>query len=367
MKLEKGVITNTQLMFFLFSALQGGIVAANFNYALTKQDTWLAVLGAFVLAVPIMLIYIALAKKHIGKSLTQINEAVFGPYLGRALSVAYIWFFLQLMIHYAYFFNSFWITFIMPNTPRFIFVSMLFIVSAMAVKGGIKVIAQCGFFLAIIVSLMVVLIFVLLIKNMDFSNLLPVFSTSPKEYIQSVHVFLAIPILDQVAMLVYLPYVSNKKKITKPVLLALVMNTALLLLNVVGNLAAAGIRAISSTSVSYAITQEINIAEVLERLDVLIALTLLLTVFIKVTIFFYATVISAAETLRLNAYQPLIVPVALLVVSLAVTLYPSDMEQVYAAKFIWPFNAVTYEIMLPLLTLVVSFFRKKPKPGRIKT
>ena len=89
------------------------------------------------------------------------------------------------------------------------------------------------------------------------------------------------------------------------------------------------------------------------RLDVLVALTLLVTVFMKITVFYYVTVLGLAQLLRLRSYKPLIVPIGLIAVAISANLYPSDMEQVYAARFIWPFNAAFFEIVLPLITLIV--------------
>ncbi|MFB0920501.1 MAG: GerAB/ArcD/ProY family transporter, partial [Oscillospiraceae bacterium] len=90
----------------------------------------------------------------------------------------------------------------------------------------------------------------------------------------------------------------------------------------------------------------------LTRLDVLVALTLLVTVFMKVTVFYYSTVLGLAQLLRLRSYRPLIVPIGLIVMAISANLYPSDMEQVYAARYIWPFNAALFEIVLPLITLI---------------
>lgn len=358
MKLEKGVISNTQLMFLTFSFMQAMIMTANFNYALTKQDTWIVVIAASGVTALFVLMYAALARRYAGKDLVQINDTVFGPYFGKAVSALYIWFFFQLIIHYAYFYNSFWITYIMPETPRIAFLIMLMFICAMAVKGGIEVIARCGFLLSLIVAVMTGLIFILLFKDMKFSNLQPMLQTPPKDFIQSLHIMLAIPFLDLVALLVFFPYTAENRKIRKPVLLALCMSTALLLISVAGNVATAGARVVNSTSVSFAITREIDFAGVLTRLDVLIALTLLITIFMKIAVMYYVTAISTARLLNLRSYRPLIIPIGVLVIGFAVKLYPSDMEQVYAGKNVWPFYAIVQEALLPAVTLAVVYIRK---------
>ena len=364
MKLEKGVISNTQLMYLALCYMETMVMTINFVYSISKQDAWLAILVAFVIVIPVLLGYTAIAKKYPGSNLVQINDAVFGPYVGKFFSALYIWFFFELIIHYAYLFNSFWITFIMTETPRAAFVIMLILVSAMAVRSGIEVIARCGMVFSIIVALMVISVAVLLIPNYEGNHFLPVFELSPKDLVQSVHCILTIPFCDIVAFLMILPYTEDNKKIRKPILLATGISTALLLIMVFASIATAGIRMINFTSVTFAVTREIDIGEVLTRLDVLVAVTILLTVFIKVTIYYYVTVLGLAQMFKLNSYKTLVVPIGVLVIAIATNLYSSDMEQVYAAQFIWPFNASVFEFVLPALTLAVIVIRKLIEKGK---
>ena len=107
MKLENGEISNTQLMILVLSFLQSMILTINFVYSISKFDTWIAVLTAYVIAIFFTLLYLKIGLKFPGKNLVEINDIVFGPYFGKLISASYIWFFFQYMIHYMYFFNSF--------------------------------------------------------------------------------------------------------------------------------------------------------------------------------------------------------------------------------------------------------------------
>jgi spore germination protein KB len=85
---------------------------------------------------------------------------------------------------------------------------------------------------------------------------------------------------------------------------------------------------------------------------------MLVTVFMKVTIFYYVTVLGIAQTLKLRSYTPLIVPIGAIAIAIATTLYPSDMEQIYAGQYIWPFNAAVNEFIIPIITIMVIAIRK---------
>lgn len=361
MKLENGEISNTQLMFLVLSFLQSMILTINFVYTITIYDTWIAVLIGYVIAILFTLLYLKIALKFPGKDLIEINDIVFGRFIGKLVSAFYIWFFFEYMIHYMYYFNSFWITYIMPETPRIAFAIMFVFVCGMAVKNGIEVIARCSFMFLIIVTISILAVTVLLIPNMKATNLLPILEVKPLKIIQSVHIILVIPFCDIVAFLFILPYTSNKQNIRKPVLTGLSLSALLLLIVVLRDALVLGSRLLIASSASFAVSRLIDIADVLTRLDILVAITMLITVFMKVTIFYYVTVIGLGEIFKLRSYKPLIVPIGALTTIIASNLYPSDMEQMYAGQFIWPFNASVSEFILPIITIIVILLRRLPK------
>lgn len=361
MKLEQGEISNIQLTVLIVSFLQAMTLTINFTYTLTKQGTWLAVLAGFVLALPIALLYTAIARRFPGQNLIQINDTVFGPYAGKLISILYLWFFIQLIIHYMFFFNSFWTTYIMPETPRAAFLIMFAFVCAMAVWKGIEVIARCSYLFSAVVAVTIVTVTILLISNFELGNLLPIVDYSLKEFVQSVHIILVISFSDLVVFLMILPYTAEKQKIRKPVLIGVSLSAVHLLIVAGVSVAVMGQRILNTNSVSFAVSRLIDIADVLTRLDIMVAIMFLITVFMKISVFYYVTVLGLAQLLRLRSYHPLVVPIGVLCTAVAVRLYPSDLEQVYAASFIWPFNAATYEILLPILTFIVILIRRLPK------
>jgi spore germination protein KB len=361
MQLEKGEISNTELMFLVLSFLQGMLLTINFSYAISKYATWLAVLVGFIITLLFVLLYLQIALKFPGKNLVQINDIVFGPYVGKLFSASYIYFFFEYMIHYMYFFNSFWITYIMPETPRIAFLVMLVFVSGMAVRSGIEVIARCSFTFVVLVTLSLMTVTILLIPDMKPSNLLPLFEIKPMKFIQSVHIILAIPFCDLVVLLFILPYTTNKQQVRKPVLIALTISVIELLIVVLRDAVVLGPRMLISSAASFAVSRQIDIANVLTRLDILVAITLLITIFMKVTIFYYVTVLGIAQAFKLHSYTPLIIPIGALAIAIAANLYPSDMEQIYAGQYIWPFHATTNELILPIITMIVILLRRLPK------
>jgi len=357
MRLEKGIVTNRQLTYIIIAFMQSSALTVEFAFSYMKQSTWLAVLAGLVIVIPLALMYLAIAKRYPGKNLIQIDDAVFGPYLGKVLSAAYIWYFFQLSTHHMFFFNSFWMTYLMPETPRFVFLVMFGFVCAFAVRSGIEVIARCCFTVAVIVWITTITLVVLLLGDMKPGNLLPLFDTSLIDFIHSTHIMVTIPLGDLVLFLMIFPCTADREKMKKPVLTGIVLAGLQLLVIVLRDALVLGPRLASATSASFAAARQINIADVLTRMDILVAISLLAMIFIKGTLVYYVTVLQTAQLLGLRSYKPLVIPIGALIASIAVAVYPSDMEQVYGGKEAWPFNALLCILLLPAVTLAVIWIR----------
>ena len=64
MKLEKGVISNTQLMLLILSFMEFMVMSINFVYSISGTDTWISVLTAFPIVILVAIGYTAIAKSY---------------------------------------------------------------------------------------------------------------------------------------------------------------------------------------------------------------------------------------------------------------------------------------------------------------
>lgn len=364
MKLERGTVSSSQMLYMVVAFLQHAALTVTFSFTLTKQSTWIVLLIVFALTVPVVLMYLAIAGRYPDKNLIQINDAVFGKYLGKLISAIYVWYFFQLAIHHTYFFNSFWINYIMPETPREALLIPMAIACGLAVLGGIEAIARTSLTFAVIVWMTTITLATLLLGEMDTSYLLPIVNASFKDFVQSTHVMLTIPFLDLVLFLMIFPYAKNKEKLKKPVLIGLSLCVLQTLIVVLRDIMVLGPALANVTSPSFAAAREIDIADILTRMDILVAVSLLATVSYKVMICYYVVVLGTAQIFNLHSYKHLIIPVGAFGIMICLVLYPSDMEQVYGALYAWPFNAIITQLLLPLITFATIGIQKLA--GRIK-
>lgn len=361
MKLEKGMISSSQLMFLIISFIQGAHLTIGFISGMTKHDIWLVVLGALLISLPFILIYAILSQRFPGKNLIQMNDMIYGPYLGKFISALYVLFFLTIAAENMIFVGYFLTTYIMPETPIWIILIMFAFICAWAVRNGIEVIARCSFLFIIITAVSILVVTLLLVKDMKFTNFLPVFEIPLKDFIQGVHVVATISFCEIVVFLMIISSTNKIKQAKSAILLGLILGAVQLLIVVVRDTAVLGILETIMASPSFEVVRLVDIAHIITRLDILIAIVLLVTMFMKVSIFYYATVLGLAQLLKLRSYVPMVLPIGVFIISYAVLASDSNIEYTYIAANIWPIAALPLEFIIPSLSLLIAIIRGLPK------
>ncbi len=361
MKLEKGEISSSELTFLIGGFIQGSLLTIAFANEITKHDTWLAILAGLVTAMLFALVYIALAQKFPGKNLVQINDIIYGPYLGKLISAPYIFLFLSIVAANLRFIADFFLTFLMPETPMIVIIVMFALICAWAVRGGIEVIARTSFVFVVITVFIISLVSLLLLKEMDFTNFLPIFEVSLRDFIQSTHVIASIPFCEVLVFLMVIPSMNKLKQAKSSVLQGLMIGGVTILIIVVRNIAVLGSLYPVVESPSVEAVRLIDIAKIITRLEVLVAIVLLVTLFLKVSVFYYSSVLGLAQLLNMRSYVPLVLPLGIISIVLALTTWESKMEFEYIASNIWPIYVTPFYLMIPLMSLVIAKLRKLPK------
>lgn len=359
MRIEKGAISSSQLMFLTAAFVQGSSLLIAFTHGITKQDTWLVVLSGFAVMLPFLWAYLSLAQKFPEKNLVQIMDIVYGPFLGKLISAIYISFPLQLISTNLRYIGEFFLTYMYPETPLIVILIMFTSVCVWAVRGGIEVISRISVITVVITFIVDFVTSFLLVNEMEFTNFLPAFELSMKDFIQGTHIMVSIPYGELVVFLMIIPYLNKIKQARSSVLLGLIFGAAALLILTIRDIAALGILSTVMVSPSFEAVRLIDIGNIITRMELLVAVVLLITVFIKVCVFLYASVLGIAQLLQLKTYRPLVLPVGILGVSFTVLIHEHALEQARAAD-IWPSYAFLF-LLIPIVTLLIGKIRNLPQ------
>lgn len=360
MKLEGGKISSSHLTFLMIGFMIGSSLI--FIPGQTAgHDAWLAILAGLAEGLVFAVIYTTLAMRFAGKTLVQFNDIVYGPYLGKAISIAYLWYFFHLASLVLRSFGDFFTAIIFPETPMIVFIVLTALICATAVRNGLEVITRCGLILVVTMSLAVLTTTILLFKDMKLTNFLPVFDIPLKDFIKASHSAATFPFGETVAFLMVICFLENVKFAKSSAIKALIITGLLLVMASVRSIGVLGVTAPIHTYPSFQAVRLINIGNILTRLEIIVVGNLLAMGFLKISVLYYGTVLGTAQLLKPRSYLPLVLPIGAMLVSFSILQFDSVIENIFFTFEIYPYYVIPFQIGLPLLSLIIAIVRGLPK------
>ena len=367
MNIEKGKINGTQLLFLTAGFIQGSILLLSFISGISKSQTWIVILSGMVVFAPFLYSYLSLSGRFPGMNLIQINDIVYGRFLGKAISVYYIFFIMMTLSFNIRDIGTFYTNYLMPDTPMIFFLVIFGATISYAVAKGLEVLARVAHLFVFAVIFIVVSTTMLLINKMDFSNLLPIFEIDFIDFIHATHIVASIPFGEMLIFLMIFSSLGKTEHAVKNTYIGMIIGTFSLLLVAFRNTAVLGNTQNIWTSTSFQSTRLVDIGTVLTRLDVLIAIGQTIAMFLKSSLFFYALVVSLSQLLRLKSYIPLILPVAGIEVVIAATVFQSPVDQVMISVNSGIIYSIPLMFIIPAISLLVAKIRGLPgSEGRME-
>ncbi|MBO7746831.1 endospore germination permease [Paenibacillus sp. MWE-103] len=357
--IEQGKINARQLaiLTLLFSLGSSILIVPSGLTAVAKQDGWLSAIVGVGVGVLLIGLYVTLSKRYPGQTLVQFAEQILGTWLGKLVGLLFFSFYFLLASLVLRNVGDFITTIVMPETPIQI-VHLLFIMAIlMSASLGLEVIARTAEIFLPWIMTMLLLLIVFLLPQIQFDRIQPVFEAGAKAIINGSLSVISIPYLELTVFLMIIPSV-NKTKIGMPFLKGAVLGGLVIIVITLLCVFVLGWDFASRhTFPSYTLAKKIQVGEFLQRIEVLVAIIWFLTIFFKLSLCFYAALLGFAQVLRLQSYRPMIVPFGILIGVLSIIVYPNIVYFRVFAGEIWPFYSATFGLFLPLLLLVVSWFR----------
>jgi len=364
---EKEKISSGILMFSVTCYMQSSSMLSGFTSTITSQDTWISVLTGFIEALPILWIYMKLVTLFPGKSIIEINECVFGKVIGKVFSVLYVYFFFSLTFLNGDVLSGFVVGSILPETPRVAIIIAFVLLCVYTVRKGIEPLARCSTLFVIIMFAMLLFNSMLLIQNMKLSNFLPMLSLPIKNYVQATQTQTFLPFGDILVFFMLFPNLQNSNNIKKPFLKGFLIGAATVLLVVLRDTAVLGPAISMVSNPSFESVRLINIADTLTRLEIINATILISLLFFKISILFYATVKGISQIFKLQSYKSLVPTVGALIVVFTFIVFKSSMEHAIWGMDFAAFSGMFFELILPLITLIVLTLKGIFKNKEVKT
>ena len=362
MKIEKVQITGRRFMFTVAFFLQSSALLTSFLAGITDHDSWIIVLIGSIIFIPMILIFSALMSKFPGKNLIQILDEVYGKVAGKIISITYIWFFINLTALNLLDLGDFAKITVMTETPHLVLTIMCMLVVAMAVRYGIGVVTRYTAVFTLVEFVIVGISIILLIDQMHFENLLPMFDLPAMKYVQSTHIIATIPFGELMIFLMINPNLNLSRKETKKYwLLGAMMGMLTMLIVLLRDISVLGNTLPMFALPGLVTLRLVNIGDTLSHMEILFAVALIMLLFFKITLLSYITVMAIAQLTKTKSYKHLVLVTCALIIAYGYTLFPNTVYHAASGQEMAPFIWMIFEIIIPILTLILAKLRKIPK------
>ncbi len=363
MKIDKSQISGRRFMFTVAFYLQSSALLTSFIAGVSKQEAWIPVALGIILCIPFIFLFRTLMVMFPEKNFLQMLDEVYGKVAGKIIGIGYVWFFLTLTALNLRDIGDFAKITFMTETPHMMLTLICVLVSIWAVRHGFRVVSRYSMLFTIAEFIIVALSIVLLLDQMDLTNLFPVFTQPVMKYVQSTHIITAIPFGELVVFLMVTPCVKKltPRETTKYWFIGMAMGMAVLLVVLLRDISILGNTLHLFALPGLVTLRLVNIGAALSRVEIIFAIALIMLLFFKITVLCYVSTIAVAQLFQTTQYKRLALVVGILIMVYGPTLYPSSVEHTTSARTIEPFILSIFEFVLPLLTFILAKARKLPR------
>ena len=352
-------ISQMQLLFGFACFMQATMMRSVFVSSVTGIDSWAMAFTGALVHLPMLLGYIALARWFPGKSLFEINEALFGPVLGRVFSAIYLYFFLTLSALNSLDASYFVVDYMMPGTPLALILIIFLVACAYAVRKGLESFMRLTPVFSVLAVVIVLFNFMLVSKDTNVSYLFPMFQQPLMKYVQGTHVTSTIPFGESIVFLMITPSLGREMRPGRPLLWALLLSALFMAGIIFRDVICLGPLINYVSLPSFEAVRMINLANVVTRIESLYAILNVSLLYIKLCILLYACASGIQQMTRLKQYKSLALVVSAFACVYGLTVYDSMIKHGYSGSFVAPFLWLIFEYLLPCVALLAAAVRRR--------
>jgi len=349
----KEKISSRQAINIIVSFLVGSTAVLGFSSS-ANQDSWISLVIATFMSVPIVLMYSRIMHIFPEKNLYDITYELLGKIGGTIVSLIYIFFSFHLGALVVRDFTEFIQIVTLDETPQIIIAAFLLITCFFILKNGIEVLGRLSVIFLFIIIIVVALTFIFLTKDMKVDYIKPIFETNIKElFLDSIPILL-FPFCDTVVFLGALsPHLRSKDSPYKIFVSSIFISSVILLIALLRNILVLGVPTIKMLYfASYSAVSILNIGDFFSRVEILLATNFLFAGIIKITICLYSATKGVSKVFKIDNYRVMLAPICLFMIPYSGFLYESTMQMMEVLKKTYSF-LLLFEVIIPILIYIV--------------
>ncbi|MGM1032570.1 MAG: GerAB/ArcD/ProY family transporter [Bacillota bacterium] len=366
--MEKANISGYQLFVLIFLFEMGSALLVPLAGE-AKQAAWLVILIAMVGGFLLFFIYYGLFQYYPDQLLTEFVQSILGNFLGRIVAFLYILYFIYLAARVLRDFGDTLLTFAYPHIPLFVANAAFILVVVYTVRKGVEVLTRTGELFFVLENLLLMTFFLLIVASgmIHLNNLKPVIEMSVTEMVKMAFTkTIFFPFGEIISFLMIFPYLNEPKRLKKIGISSIAAAGIFLAIIMAMNIAVLGVDLTTRSQYPLlSLIQSIEVAGFLERLDVYFLFLLMIGGFIKISVFTYVAVTGTANVFNVKQPSRLAYPVGFVILLSSIIIASSFTEHMHEGLGAVPiYIHLPFQVIIPLLLLIIAFFKNRKKEGQ---
>ena len=354
----KEVISHRQAVSLLTVFLLGSSIIIGVSSE-AGQDSWISQLLSSAMAIPVVMIYARLIRLFPGKNIFEMLNALFGKIWGKALSLLMTWYALHLGALVVNNFAGFIKTVTMPETPLLPIMLLFVLVAVFMIKSGIETLGKWTLIVLPIVMSVVLFTTILSLRQMDFTNILPVFSHGLGDITATAYKSLTFPYAETVIFLCAADAVRKTDSPYRIYLYGLLLCTSAKVIIILRNIELIGPALMQALYFpSFVAARLIKIGDFLQRIEGTISMIFILAGTAKTSVCVLAAAKGTAALFNIKSYRQLVVPVALLVLAVSAIAFENMMEM-FGFMMYYQYYAMPFQFGIPIVLWITAELKKE--------
>lgn len=326
-----------------------------------KNDAWISGIIGLLMSLPVIFIYTRILTLFPGKDLFEILCIIFGKKIGTIFTVLYIWYSFHLGALVIRNFGEFINTVAMPETPIFVSMLSLVMVTIIGVKSGIEVLARTSAYLLPFLLFIMIVVLIMGFPLLDFSNIKPFFANGWPLILKGGATTFSFPFAESVLFIGVLSSLKTPKSLKKVYFLGTITAGLFIILTTLRNILTLGEIQANLYFPAHVAVSRISIGDFVQRIEVTVALVFVVSAFIKTSICLLVASKGLASLFHLADYRSIVIQVGLLMLYFSFSLYDSIMEMGNWAFQVYFYYAFPFQVLFPVIIFITAEMKAKMK------
>ncbi|QZY55003.1 GerAB/ArcD/ProY family transporter [Crassaminicella profunda] len=325
-----------------------------------KESIWIAIILAIVCACLVVCIYNRILTLYPHQDLFDILQKVFGTFIGKGISLLYIWYFFYILVIDLLDFMTFIITVGLVETPIIALMIPAMMTTSWGTKEGIEVLGRWAAFFVIILFIFVYVSVPFGIHLMDIDHLQPILYSGIDAVIKGGFSFFSFPFGEIVIFLAVFKTLKSKKSYFKVYILGLLLGGIVILSTVVTEMLVLGSDLYANSFFpSYAAITLVNIGGVIKGMQIIVSATVLIGGYTRSIVCLFASCKGISKLFDLNDYRFIVTPVAIFVIIIAISSFESINQMTDWKHNIYNYYAFLFQVIFPITIWIGAEIKNK--------